>query len=850
MFDRKKTSESERMNADRCAPQPFCRCGPSRPTSAAASFAALVLMAAMSLPARAASPSLGGVSPRGAQRGGEVEVVFGGSQLDDAQEVLFYETGIEVSKLEVVNPTTVKALLKIAPDCALGGHRLRIRTATGISDLRPFFVGALPEVAEKEPNSDFAAPQPIPMNVTVNGTAENEDVDYYVVEAKKGDRITAEVEGIRLGVTLFDAYVAIMNAARFELAASDDNALVWQDGIASIVAPEDGKYIIQVRESSYAGNGACFYRVHVGNFPRPQAVLPSGGKFGETLPVKFLGDVLGEKVETITLPSAAGSGFGLFAKDDKGIAPSQNWFRVTDLGNVLEQEPNETHENATRFAAPLALNGVIGSAGDADNFRFTAKKGEAYDIRVHARSIRSPLDPVLTISTAGGGAIAANDDSGGPDSFIRFGVPADGDYVINVRDHLGNGGVQYAYRVELAPIKPALVLSTNEFVQYVQPTVSVPKGNRFALVLSAARYDFGGPLAIRGENLPAGVTVECPGMPANSSVVPVMFHAAPEAAPAGKLADIIGSLNDANQPNLKVEGSVQQPIVLVRGQNQIPFWTEQTSRLPVAVTNEAPFEIAIVEPKVPLVRGGSMELKVAAKRKEGFKAPIKIDMLWLPPGTGASGSVAIAEGQNEAVIPMNAAGNAELATWKIAVRGEANAGSGNVMVSTPFANLRVAEMYVNLAFEQAAVEQGKETELVVHLSKQYDFPGAAKIELIGLPNKAVTTPLEATKDSKDIVFKIATDAATPAGNHANLFCRVVITENGEPVVHNIGTGRLRVDVPLPPKKDAPPPAAAPMPAAEKPAEPKRLSRLEQLRLEQQEREKAKKPAGDPPKPKQ
>ena len=55
-----------------------------------------------------------------------------------------------------------------------------------------------------------------------------------------------------------------------------------------------------------------------------------------------------------------------------------------------------------------------------------------------------------------------------------------------------------------------------------------------ALVLSAARYDFGGPLVFRGENLPAGVTIECPGMPANASVVPVMFHATAEASTSGK----------------------------------------------------------------------------------------------------------------------------------------------------------------------------------------------------------------------------------------------------------------------------------------------------------------------------
>ena len=61
-----------------------------------------------------------------------------------------------------------------------------------------------------------------------------------------------------------------------------------------------------------------------------------------------------------------------------------------------------------------------------------------------------------------------------------------------------------------------------------------------------------------------------------------------------------------------------------------------------------------------------------------------------------------------------------------------------------------------------------------------------------------------TKDTTDLVFHVKTDAASPAGNHANLFCQVVITQNGEPIVHNIGTGALRIDVPLPPKPNAPP----------------------------------------------
>ena len=32
-----------------------------------------------------------------------------------------------------------------------------------------------------------------------------------------------------------------------------------------------------------------------------------------------------------------------------------------------------------------------------------------------------------------------------------------------------------------------------------------------------------------------------------------------------------------------------------------------------------------------------------------------------------------------------------------------------------------------------------------------------------------------TKDAKEILFKIKTDKVSPAGNHQNLFCQVVVT---------------------------------------------------------------------------
>ena len=787
----------------------------------------------------ASSPVLSNIVPRGGQRGTDVEVVFNGQRLEDAQELMIYEPGIDVSEFAVVSPTQVKAKLKVAANCTVGTKHIRVRTASGVSDLRTFRVGALPAVAEKEPNSEFIAPQVIANNSTVEGIIENEDVDYFIIDAKKGERITAEVEGIRLGNTMFDPYVAILNEARFELATSDDAALIWQDGVASIIAPSDGKYIVQIRESSYGGNGACHYRCHIGSYPRPLAIVPAGGKPGTKVQVKFLGDVAGEFTRDIDLPATGGPDFEVFPEDDKGIAPSGMQFRLTDLDNSIEVEPNETIQAATKAASStIAFNGILAAKTDVDFFGFTATKGQNIDINVYARRIRSELDPLLILYNAQGGAIASNDDANGtPDSYIRFAVPADGEYFLEVRDHLRRGGNAFHYRIELTPVVPTLLLGVNEFVQYVEPHMAIPQGNRFPLLINANRQNFGGVLAFKGDNLPPGVVVESFGMSADQNVAQVILAAAPDAPIGGKLGQLLATLEDPNNPTPPT-GFVRLPTVLVRGQNNTPFWSERTQALAMAVTQKVPFTLQIVEPKVPLVQGGQMSLKVVATREGDFKAPIKIELMLNPNGMNSSREISIAEGQTEAVILLNAAGNAQVKEHKIAVRGEATVGTGPVMVCSAFVNLRIAEPYLKFTYESAAVELGAETELVVKVETVKPFEGNAAVQLLGLPNKVTTTPAEFNKDAKELIFKVKAEADANPGNNKSLFCQVVVTENGEPIIHNLGTGGIRVDKPLPPKV-APMPVAqgqpAPTPPPAAPAQAKRLTRLEQLRLEQKQR---------------
>ena len=605
----------------------------------------------LAAPLFAASPRLSSITPRGAQRGQELILSFNGSNLADAEEILFYEsTAFEVTKLEPAG-NNVKVTLKIAADCRLGEHVAQVRTKSGLSDYRTFWVEALPVVAEVEPNSEFTAPQPIELNHVVNGNVGNEDVDYYVVEAKKGQRISVEVVAMRLSTALFDPYVAILDSRRFELSANDDTPLALQDAYASIVAPEDGKYYIEVRESAYAGGNN--YRLHVGTFPRPTAVYPAGGQIGEVTEVKFLGLPSGDLTQSVTLPSQANAEFGLFAEDEGGIAPTPNRFRLFEHGNAFEAEPNNSRTTASAVELPLAFNGIIQEPGDEDFFKFTAKKGQSFEVECFARRIRSGLDPVMNLYDANGKSIAGNDDTRDRevvDSYFRFNVPADGEYTLRIRDHLGRGGPDIVYRVEFHPVVPKLTLSIPRVERYGQyrQQIYVPRGGRFATLINAGRSNFGGDIQLEGKDLPEGVSMICENMPSNLSSMPVVFEAAADAPIAGKLVDFTAR----HVENEAIRGGfTNNADYIVAAPGQSIYRQKRVNKLAIAVVDELPFSIEIVEPKVPLVRNGSMQLKIVAHKKEGWDEQINVQLPFRPPGVSASSSINIPKGKTEALYP-------------------------------------------------------------------------------------------------------------------------------------------------------------------------------------------------------
>lgn len=766
--------------------------------------------------AHAASPALDMVLPRGAQRGAEVEVTLRGNRLADAQEVLVYQPGITVTDVKPEGANAVKCRFKVAPDAKFGEYQLRLRTATGISELRNFWVGVYPVVPEtavvgvrpsndpKKPTppgqlpSSFAKPQKVEtFNVTIAGVLENEQVDYYAVDCKKGQRLNVEVEAMRLGQIL-DTHVTIVDPnTRFEVATNDDNAFSKQDAFLTWVAPADGTYVIQVRESSYLGGPNGHYRMHVGTFPRPKAVFPAGGKAGEQTKVRFIGDAAGPFEQTISVPAdAAGDVHPLLAEQDGALAPSPNPFRVSPFANVVETESNDEHAKATRYDGdlPIALNGIVEKAGDADHFRFGAKKGQNLDINCYARRLRTPLDPVVTLFDDKGKQVAQNDDNAGPDSYLRFVAPADGEYVLSVGDHLKNGGPEYVYRVEITDVKPALALTIpNMGVNFTQDRqwVVIPKGGRFGTTIRATRSEFASDLTLVAKDLPPGVRMHAEPLVQGVDLFAVIFEADRDAPVGGKLVELTAKPADEK---IAVAGRFRQPVELAPNGNQAAYYVTHADRVAVAVAEEAPYALEVRQPKAPLVQSGLVELKVKVTRRGDWKGAVNVRSLWESPGVGA-GQITIKPEETEGVLPVNAQADARAGKWKTAMLASGDQ-NGAVWVASNPLELEVAAPYLTAAVQRSTVLQGEKTQVTVKLDQKTAFDGKAKVQLLGLPNEATTQEKEITKEDKEIVFDVQTTAKTPAATHNGLLCRVTVLKDGEPILHNLGAGGiLRVDAP-------------------------------------------------------
>ncbi|MFM9057865.1 MAG: PPC domain-containing protein [Planctomycetaceae bacterium] len=757
-------------------------------------------------------PTIGRIEPAGAPAGAEVEIRLVGGDLGDPQELFFEEGRIAVAALAGVDDKTVKATLRVPADCPPGPHRLRVRTRHGLSELRTFRVGGFAQVAEIEPNDAAAAAQPLEPGRTVAGVVKGEDVDCFRVHLAAGQRIAAAVDAMRLDQEMFDPHLELVDSRGFVVAACDDHPLLGSDAMLAATAPEAGDYVIRLRESAYGGGDGCVYLLHVGDFPIASLAWPPVGAPGATLDVEWLGDPAGPFRQQVRLPDTVpvGGVAEVLPCRDGRTAPGAVPVRVSALAAATESEPNDEPAKATPATAPTGCLGRLEKPEDVDWFRIAAPRGTNWHVRGWGRRVGAPIDLVINVhrDDEKRERITGNDDAEGPDAVARVTVPDQGSFLVRVTDHLRRGGPDFVYWVELVPAEPAVTVSVPPGRSNSQERLVavVPRGNRTALLLNAARSDCDRPATLACAGLPAGVTAAAAPLPPNAPAAPMVFEAAADAPPTTALTAVdVRTADDGH-----TLGGLRQTTELVVGQpNNATYRTSVSDRLPVAVVEPASIRITVDPPAVPLVRRGSLELRVRVERLDGFEGRVRLWFPFKPPGISTPSSVDIPEDKSEAAYLLNANADAALGTWPVVVtamakpKGAKDRDDVAPLVSSALVPLEVAEPLVQLAADKVAVEQGHEVAMVWKVTKPGEFVGAAKARLLGLPAKTEAPELDLEPGATEVSFPLQVGSDAPPGQHPNVFCELRVPRGDAWIVHQMPPTQLRIDIPLPAEQPAP-----------------------------------------------
>ncbi len=801
--------------------------------------------------------------PRGAQKGTTVDALLYGNYLEAPREVVSNRGGIRALSFEEPkpsserfgntnppssNPQSLRAKLEIAPDCPTGMHLLFLRTDRFLSEPVLFYVGEMPGVNELEltpgENDSAAKAQPVRLNSTIHGqihpSQKDVDRDCYAFEARKGDRLSFDLEGVRVASLYYwgenDCRLRLFAPDGRLLAQCDDTAQYVQDPFLSVEAPQDGRYVIEVSQNP----GAIFarfahYLLQIGSFPRPEAVYPAGGRPGEELEVQLLGDGRSALRQTLTLPQAGPNPspidfFEFRPEDAGGRAPSGLPMRVSTHPNMLESEPNDAPEKARTFAIPAALNGVIGSDGDVDVWQFHAEKGKAIDFRVFARSLGTPLDPRVWIRPARGGSgsdralLEADDASMSErgyfsqtisakdtlDPAVTFVAKESGDYVLGIEDTRGLGGPSYVYRVEVQPHRDSVCVYPGRPTRPAsydwttrEAVLQIPRGGRWTATMHVGEglgTQFGADsFRLEAVGLPPGVTMEAPVITPSKTgkEVPVQFTAAPDAKPGVSFVQILAR---PVNPERQMDAHCQRGFVFSNrrgGLGWMPVWIES---FPVAVVEECPFRLELEAPTLGLVRAGELDLHVKIHRQKGWNEPLQIKLDYLPPGVVQGVPVDVAAGQTEAKVALKASPDATLNNWKICVSGtslDGNAilGSGCRLSSSPLVALPVTQPFVNLEFQRASVRRGNAGEITASLKHIKPFTGSARASLVGLPAgvKLLEPFPQITPRDKTCTFRIGVDNDALLGQYKEIRAEIAVQEGDQLVRQQTGAGVLRVD---------------------------------------------------------
>ncbi len=651
---------------------------------------ALTLACLAALAPRAAAqtsfPMVTHVSPVAVQRGttAEVTVECRTSSLAGAYKVLVEGPGVTAEvvpgkeppkaadpKAPAPNVPSCKLKVTVAANAAVGVREFRIATAHGISSLGQLVVVDAPVIAERPTPSAMAKPLPVAVPSVVCGRIRvAEAVDYYSFTAKADQQLTLEVICARIQDKIHDLQkhadplIAVFDPDGRELAAADDG--YFADPVLTFTVPKDGEYRIAVRDAKYDGDPRWAYALSVTDAPRavysfPLAVNP--GKLVKAHPVG--------SAAKMWPGGDMGGNWGIVAPETPGIhtVPLQLLALqtnpvpvvVTPLLLVEEKEPNDTPKQATRVSLPGGANGRIGTRRDLDHYVFTATRGKPVRIEIFARRFGTPLasrlDSQIDVMTPDGRILISNDDLFGKDSGLIFTPPADGEYVVRVRDLNNKGGDEFGYYLECDFARPDFTIKCDPSKAMIGP------GSRTAWYVQVSRTKgFAGPVKVEVRGLPAGVTVNALTIPANMTQGLLVVSAAADAKVDATAVKVVGTAEAADEnakPVTLTRTAVAVEEIYLPGGGRGRF---DSGMMAVAVTGPSDLVAVKVKPtRVTLKPGEEVKIDVEVVRGPQYDKAVTLDVLLrhlggvfgnpLPPG------VTMVDGKSKTLLGTGSTGH-------------------------------------------------------------------------------------------------------------------------------------------------------------------------------------------------
>ena len=340
---------------------------------------------------------------------------------------------------------------------------------------------------------------------------------------------------------------------------------------------------------------------------------------------------------------------------------------------VISDLKSQISNLKSQVTIPCVINGRIEAPGDIDCFAFEAKKDDKLSFEVKARRLQSELDSTIRILNDKGATLAENDDArfgkrGSSDSWIEtWTAPADGKYLLEIRDMHLRGGEAFVYAIEVTPARPYFNLHADTDKTNFSPFV-----NGVVWVKVERKNGFNGAVQLHVDGLPAGVTAECGRiLPDKGTDGCIVFKVTPEAgrvvSPIVIRGTAVQAQADGQMTELSALATTYQETYQPGGGRG--HWPVEQHILAVIPAHDIR-GIKLSTADITLKPGESKTIDVTIERGPDFKANISLDVTMthlslfadtLPPGVTLDGNKSktlLSNGATQGTITLTASKDA------------------------------------------------------------------------------------------------------------------------------------------------------------------------------------------------